>query len=404
MGIFTTYINPFDDNGDYTSNVDVSKDVENSSLSAITQSIDSSEYELGVFKYSNQSIKFNNKNGKYSDVETFQSIFRYKRADSIVTHTYQINEGPFCGDAFTGEACLSEEVVIFKGLVNDESLVTDIRRQDVTITVLGFESMFGRTLVPFDTLADGDTISEVLFKILNQNAITDLMSVSVENLTPALDLAIDTVAWFENKTVKQALDKLLLCANSVLYIRDDTVYVTNREPSASIEATFYGQASALGAENISTIKNLKNGVSRVYNFVTWKDTTLAMTDSDSVIRYGVRKVELEIPFFTDNAKRDSILQSIIDEFAVAKQEFDIVVPLTFDTLALQILDRIAVDYPTVYVPGENEIPICGVFEWDEAVLPEALWTLTISVEDNYKIISKKIDIKNQNIEFRVRKI
>lgn len=416
MGIFKVYVNPFDVDGAYTSFQEVTKDTNRGSIGEISQEIDSSDYELGVFRFTNLSLKFNNRSGRFSDVETFQSIFRYKRADSQVKVTYRIQDGPECGvvPAGVSRARLAEEIILFKGLVNDESYVTDVKKQDVQVRVLGLESLFGRTSVPYASLSNGMTVSAAIFAILNQTTITSLLAVSLLNLIPGLDQAIDDVSYFQNKTVKEALDKLLLASNSVLYIKvassvgdiivDDAIYVTSRAATVAVQETFFGQASSGGAENIVNISNLKNGVSRVYNYVTWKSTTLLKTDADSVTRYGVRKVELDLPFFTNTTKRNNILQAVVGEFAVAKQEFNLEVPLTYETLALRILDRISVDYPTVYIAGESQVPVCGVFLWEVDVLPDALWTLTILPTDNYKIIAKKINVTGQTIIFRVRKI
>jgi len=76
------------------------------------------------------------------------------------------------------------------------------------------------------------------------------------------------------------------------------------------------------------------------------------------------------------------------------------------------LDRVLIDYPTVYLPGEEEIPICGIAEWGDdvdgdpagALMPEALWSFSVSTDEPYKILSKKINTKNQSITFRLRRV
>lgn len=403
--MFRVYINPFDDDGNYTGFEDVTKYVNLSSLSDITQDIDSAEYQLGVFRYPNLQLKLNNQSGKFSDVEVVQSIFRFRRADSQVKVTYSLlDEGPYCGVAICGETYLSEEITLYTGLINDESYSTSVKNQDVTVKVLGFESVFTRTLVPYSALSNGMLVSAAIYAILNQLAITNLLTVDLSNIDPFLDQAIDTVTPFETMTVKEALDKLLVTSNSVLYIRDQVVYVTNRVATAAVQTTFYGQAAIDGAEEIADIKELKNGVSKVFNYITWVDTNLSSTDSDSVNRYGARKLELDYDFFTNTGKRTNIMDNIAAEFAVAKQEFILVVPINYNQLTLNLLDRVVVDYPTVYQQGEEAIPVCGVFEYGVGILPNALWSLTITTDENYKIVSKKIIPRTNVIEFKVRKI
>lgn len=403
--MYRVYINPFDDDGNYTGFVDVTKYVNMTSVSEITQDIDSSEYQLGVFRYPNLQLRLNNQSGKFSDVEVVQSIFRFRRADSQVKVTYSVQEeGPYCGVAVCGECFLSEEITLYTGLINDESFSTSVKNQDVTVRVLGFESVFTRNVVPFSSLSNGMLVSEAIYEILNQTGITKLLTVDVVNINPDLDQAIDSVAPFATMTVKEALDKLLVTSNSVLYIRDQFVYVSNRDATVDIKKTFYGQASIDGAEEIVDIKELKNGVAKVFNFLTWSNTSLSSTDPDSVTRYGVRKLELDYEFFTDTPKRTAIMSNIAAEFSVAKQEFILVVPVNYQRLGLNLLDRVVVDYPTVYQQGEEPVPVCGVFEYGVGVLPSALWSLTISTDENYKIVSKKIIPRTNLIEFKVRKI
>jgi len=403
--MYRVYINPFDDDGNYTGFVDVTKYVNMTSVSDITQDIDSAEYQLGVFRYPNLQLRLNNQSGKFSDVEVVQSIFRFRRADSQVKVTYSVQEeGPYCGVVICGECFLSEEITLYTGLINDESFSTSVKNQDVTVRVLGFESVFTRNVVPFSSLSNGMLVSEAIYEILNQAGITKLLTVDVANINPDLDQAIDSVAPFATMTVKEALDKLLVTSNSVLYIRDQVVYVSNRDATVDIKKTFYGQASIDGAEEIVDIKELKNGVAKVFNFLTWSNTSLSSTDPDSVTRYGVRKLELDYEFFTDTPKRTAIMSNIAAEFSVAKQEFILVVPVNYPRLALNLLDRVVVDYPTVYQQGEEPVPVCGVFEYGVGVLPNALWSLTISTDENYKIVSKKIIPRTNLIEFKVRKI
>lgn len=403
--MYRVYINPFDDDGNYTGFVDVTKYVNMTSVSDITQDIDSAEYQLGVFRYPNLQLRLNNQSGKFSDVEVVQSIFRFRRADSQVKVTYSVQEeGPYCGVAICGECFLSEEITLYTGLINDESFSTSVKNQDVTVRVLGFESVFTRNVVPFSSLSNGMLVSEAIYEILNQTGVTKLLTVDVANINPDLDQAIDSVTPFTTMTVKEALDKLLVTSNSVLYIRDQVVYVSNRDATVDIKKTFYGQASIDGAEEIVDIKELKNGVAKVFNFLTWSNTSLSSTDPDSVTRYGVRKLELDYEFFTDTPKRTAIMSNIAAEFSVAKQEFILVVPVNYQRLGLNLLDRVVVDYPTVYQQGEEPVPVCGVFEYGVGVLPSALWSLTISTDENYKIVSKKIIPRTNLIEFKVRKI
>lgn len=413
MGLFKVYVTPFDEDGNYGEEVEVTEFVDKTSITEISRTIEgNSDYQLGIFSFANLTISFNNRTGKFSDVETVQSLFRYKRNDSQIRITWKLDPGPYCGVAIADEARLNDETEIFKGLLNDESFSTDAQTQRVKFKILGFESLFARTVVPFDTVDNGDLMSVTMYKILNQPEITGLLTVDQANIVPGTDQTIDSIASLQNKSVREGIQNLLIATNSVLYIKDDTVYVKNRVAGLVVQHTFYGQASRLGAENIIDMNEIKNGVARVVNYASWSGTGLLQTDDDSIARNGIKAQTLDYEFITDNTKRDNILTAIVTEFSNAKQEMNLTCQLNYDTVGLDILDRVLIDYPTVYLPGEEEIPVLGFAEWGDdtdsvppgALMPDALWSFSVSTDEPYKILSKKINTKNQTIVFRLRKI
>lgn len=403
MGVFKTYLMPFDESGNYTEFQEITRFTDQGGIGALKVDVDSTDYQLGVFRNSNFNISLNNRSGKFSDIDNIESLFRYKRADSQVKVTWRIQEkGPHAGVMRAGFCKIGEEVEVFKGLLNDDSFSSDLVSDNVKFSVLGFESTFLREKVPFADISNGDDYSEVMFALLNQTKITDLLTVDIANITPSLDQTIDAVAPLENKTVKEAMDLLLLATNSILYILNDTIYVKARTPSASVVHTFYGQASTLGPENAITISDIKNGLSRTFNFITWSEASPVGEDATSSLLYGIRKKELNLEFMTDNTKRQNLINNLITEFGMPKQEFTLKAPVTYKTLALNLLDKVQVDYPTVLVG--DQIPICGVAEYGEAQLPDALWSFTVTTDDYYKIIAKTVNPKDQTIDFRLREI
>jgi hypothetical protein len=404
--VWRVYIKPFDDYRQYADWIEVTDDVDSNSIGSIAVDLDNTEYDIGVYRNSSFKLTLRNDHGKYSDVGSSKSIFKYKRSNSLCKVTWSIDEQqPICGVAICGEVYLSEEVDVFVGLLNDDSLSMDLDVQKVSFSVLGRESIFLRTVVPFDTVNSGDLISETLLLILDQPEVTSVLTVSSGNISVGLDQTIDSLTGLQNKTIQEGLNKLLLAGNSVLYIDGDAIKVAPRTPTADVQATFYGQASPLGPENVVNIKAIKNGVGKVFNFITWRDTSLVSQDETSISIYGVRKKEIEFDVFTgipDDTKRQSILDSIRDEFKNPKMEFDLYVPMTYETIALKLLDRINIDYPTIYYPSEAPLPICGVAVCGQAVLPKAKWDFKLTTLDHFKIIGRSIDLKASVIKLKVR--
>ena len=242
MSRFKVYIKPFKSNGDYAdSYIDVSSDTDVQSIGSIKESIDQDEFEVGLFKFNQFRIVLNNIQGKYSDVGEPNTIFAHKRNDSLIKITWQIeNDIVQCGTAVCGDPKLSEELTIFVGLLNDASLALDISNQKLNFQALGLESIFDRVEVNYASLSNGDTISEAIYTILNQTAITNLLTVSSLNIDPDTNVIIDDKSNLENTTVKEALNDLLFIGNAVLYTKDQIVYVQNRDATVSVGATFYG--------------------------------------------------------------------------------------------------------------------------------------------------------------------
>ncbi len=399
------YLQPFDDFGNYSGEyIEVTDDLKNNGLGAINQDLDNTEYDIGVYRVSNFTIALRNDHGRYSDVDEVATIFKYKRAESLVKITWEIEDGgPLLGEAESGSGFMSEETVIFIGLLNDENLVMNVEDQDIKFTCLGRESVFKSTVVPFGTVSNGQLFSVVLYNLLNQSRITDLLTVSQANIVCGLDQTIDSIASLQNKTVQEGLNKLLLASNSVLTIRDNAIYVSPREPSATVKFTFYGQGATAGPENIQKLYDIKKGLNRTFNYFTWQNTTLVAEDTSSTALYGARKKEVTFEFVTDNTKRQNILQNLLDEFTNPMQEFTIETPISYDSIVAGLLDKVIVDYPRVYLSTQN-LPLCGIAVLGEDILPKALFSFQIPTTDFYKVIGKSINANEAMIRFKLRKI
>lgn len=405
MARFRLYLKTFDALGNYNSSFqEITKYAEK--LGDISLDTDSSEFQIGVFTNSNIAITLNNREGQFSDVGQPASIFKHKRGNSIVKISYDRAEYKFlAGSAIAGESILNREVDLFEGILNDDSSVENAKVQSLQFTLLGYESIFENEIVPFSALSIGMLVSDAIYAILNQANITQFLTVSLVNIVPGLDQTLDDVAIFENMTVKDALNRLLNASNSVFQITASTILVKDRTASVPIIYNFYGQASQSGKENIMDVKNITNGISRTFNFVSWKDTSLAFAVNSSIRLNGTKKKEVEFEFFTNTVKRLNILESIATEFGQKKLELDLVTPLNYDTLDINLLDKVTIDYPTITIPWENfDLPICGQAICGEAVLPQGLWALTIDAGKNWKVIAKKISVTKYEMTFKLREI
>ena len=195
MSRFKVYIKPFKEDGDYEAEwVDVSDDVELSGVSVAKQSLDSNEYDVGVFRNSGVTLALTNIAGKYSDVGEPGSLFKFRRSNSLVRITWQImHHDVKCGFFTCGNVALSDEVTIFEGLLDDRALKQGAEEQNLKFKVLGKEAILDETLVDFSVLSNGDTFEQIIFKLLDQDQISEVLTVDALNINCQTDIAVDDV-------------------------------------------------------------------------------------------------------------------------------------------------------------------------------------------------------------------
>ena len=400
------YLKLFDDNGDYQSDwLEITDDVDMDSIGSISKDLDNTEYDVGVYRASNFKMKLRNTAGRFSDIGSPNTIFSYKRSNTLVKVTWEhTDETAICGIALADECWTSEEITVFTGLLNDEASEIELASQSISFTVLGRESIFQKCVVPYSSISAGQSLNTVLYTILNQSDITAVMTIDSGNISVGLNQTLDVVTNLENKTVQEALSELLLMGNAVMYLDGDSLIISARTATASVIKTFYGQGSSQGSENIQDVKKLKSGIARTFNFWTWQDTALYSEDASSRALYLTRKKEIGSDSFTDTSKRTSILNSLRDEFGLPKQEMDLYTPLNYETMDLELLDRIAIDYPVVYAEQLNELPVCGSAVLGAAVLPNVIYDFSITTETNFKILGKSIDVKSGIVKLKIRQV
>jgi hypothetical protein len=416
MARFHFYIQPFNTLKQYSGTwTEVTNDIDMAGAGKLKQALDNTEYDVGVFRNSNVAFKLRNDHGDYSDADSINSIFKWKRSESKFRITWEPGDKDLvCGffNAGDPDSILTSESTIFEGLLSDEATKEGMNDQIINFVAMGYESIFKKVAVPFSSLSVGDTFEEVLYTILNQTAITDLVTVSTLNINVGNDETTDAVADLENNTVLQALKKILLPSNSVLYINgDNEVIISERTVGSSTAHTFYGPGSNTGIENILKINEYRLGINRVINYWTFKktdDTTRLKQDATSVGNNGVRKKEIECKLIDDasNAKIDTMLETLRDEFATKKIELVLTCPYDQNTFELFLLNKILIDYPSHALPSEG-LPI-GIYDVSDPATDyyyaHELFNLTIDIGVVWKVLERSINIREQTLTLKLREV
>lgn len=409
MPRFRVYLKPFNEEGNYVDDyIEVTDDV--IKLGKIEVAIDNDEYNVGVVRNTPIELILRNDYGLYDLNNTLRTIFRTKVKNTLVRITWDVVDQPLiCGFFLPGTTPLGNEVEVFNGVINDLSSDSDIDKQIVKLRVMSKDNIIGDIETPYSSITNGDNLSDILYTVLNQPPFNQLVTVDASNINVGQDTTIDDKSSWESTTVDEILRDILLATNSVLYIKNDIVYVSDRTPGVSLAYTFYGQASDQGIENILHIGKIKNGLNRMFNFWTWQDTVLVSKDDTSIDLYGVRKkiMDLGVINTSSTSKINTILDANRVEFATPVMEFDLETPINYDRLELDLLDKIAIDYPTVHVPFDNNpLPrydLGDVYD-GTARYPYSQWSLTIDDQRRFKIINKTIDVDKQILVFKMREI
>jgi len=414
MGRFYVSIKPYanDDGTAHEADFrDISDDVLFTGFGKTKQHLDANQFEAGIFRHSSFNMVLDNRSGLYSDVGEPYTIFKHKRNNSIVRIEWDFYAEPKplgLHPPLTFKC--TERVVLGDFLLNDDSNKARAITNESTFKCLGMSSLFNNMASNFDTLADGDTYSEVIFKMLNQTYATDILTVLQANIVCDTDDEIDdkTAGDLENKTATQVLKKLLPFANSILFIEGSTVFVSSRAETADLKHTFYGPGSLNGAENTFDITNYRSGAHRVKNFITLKNTSKLSQDPTSIAKHGEKRFKPEIEFApsTDGTKQQAALDAIRDEYRNAKIELTVLAPQDFETLALRRSDKVNFDFPVRFLFANGVLlPYYGVAIYDDVDrYPAEIADIEIPAGTEFKIIDIIKSGVEETIAFNCRQV
>lgn len=419
MGQVYVSIKPFKNSKglEYADNfIDVTEHLTERGLSNIRAQLDNTEFDIGIFRHANFNVEFNNTDGLFSKASGL-SIFNFQRNDSIVRVQWERNsEAKPLGFHPCGDQYLSPLYHVGDFLLADLPAKGSSIDQAIKFKCLGYSTIFERVLAPYDLISNGDLLSEVIYKCLNQAKLTGLMNITQANIVCGNDVTIDdkTLGDIENKTVLEVLKKILPFSNSILKIQNasdptdatslPTVLVSGRTESATNVFTFRGPGSIVGIENIIKIENDNPGENKVINFVSVPDTAFSASSTESISNHGYRKKEIEFAPVTDQTKNESACQAVVDEFNLAKREFDVLTPMDYPVLALELLDKVNFDYPIrVLAEYKLSLPIFDVAVFGDRFGYEII-DIKIAPSTRFKIMAVDLDLKKEIIKFSVREV
>lgn len=404
MSAFSVYIAyPLAD-GTYSDYVEVTDDVIDSSLGSIRQALEANEFDVGKITFGNIDLEFRNEHSRYSNAGATASKFPYKRDETLVKITWDINTRPaFCGSSPCGYTFLSFPQTIFEGLLEDGSTEFDVDSQIITFRFLSLDSIINKADTPYSSLLVSDTAETLLYKILNQPRITTFFDVDSANISVSNNFVPDVITSLDNTSCLESIQEILKLANAIMFVKDRVIYIRTRVADPTLSYTFYGPAADKGIENVLSISSYTTGLNRTFNYLKWEGTSLNAFFADSVALYGRRVKEIGSDLITNSTKRLAVLTSYLTEFGFPVIELELKVKLTTEIAQLSFLNKIIIDYPYDVLIAKDEIVarygqgIYGVSKYAKTIN-----SLFISSSKEWKILNITIDPKNDVVKYKLR--
>lgn len=379
----------------YGSEIDVTRYIDAVGVGEISQSIDSEDYDVGVFSFGDLELIGRNKDGYFNDSNDSRSIFPYAR--DLCKARVDFNVKTITRDTSHEVTAMSEaDTITFVGIINEEATRLNPADGTVVFRVLSADSILRKSKISEGQIADDSLAEDAIKSILNVDKITSLLTYSAGNINVDQDFTIDDGTQFDNLSAYDALRTLLVASNSILYVDTTlTIYVKARAANDALSTIYlYGPSDVYGdRENIIRVENYNTGEHRMFNSI--KIGTYEANDSGHIEEYGLRQKEFSLDAVTDTATLGTIANAILDDFVVPKIEVEVVVPTSL-AKDFALLQPVVVNYPLRMKPPASGdfLPIVGQTKWNvdtEQPYPEMYGSLEISPNIKFKIIEIRHD-------------
>ncbi len=385
----------------YDAVIDVSDRVEISGIKNIRKSIDSGDYDIGVYTFDDISIKGFNDDGFFNDSEDSRSMFITTRdRTKVIVEFLQLTL-----DSNGSEVEVS--TISFRGLINEEATRANIITDNIVFRVLSRDSVIRNTKVSSGAITNGTSIKNAMFQILSNSRITSVLGVSLSNINPDLDITIDDGSDFNDKPTNDAINEMALVSNSVMIIdSSDNVIIKSRDEDETKNVlNLFGKGDIHGRENIITITKYNTGQHRMFTSVIFNGRE--KSDGPISSEFGLRQKSITLPFITLNATEDLIAARLLKEFKAPKIELNLKIPTRIAN-GVDLLDRVSVNYPLRLKPplGSTFMPVIGVTKIGSTteLLPDTFGSIEIPDNLAFKVIEITENPTTFETLFKLRQI
>ena len=387
---YRVYISPLIDESNYGEEVDVTSDL-SGGLSKIKQSIDNSDFSMGVFSYDSIKLKLNNNHERYSSgFEAYETIFPSGRDRAKVRVEFTTEDG--------------DTINSFNGIIDEIATKEDDRNFRISFRILSTDAIIRKHSIPGAQITNGITFRNAIYRILNTNPINRLLNIDLANINLQFDDIIDDGSWFDSRSAKEAIDLLLLASGSILFVDENlNIIVTQRSTETEDTKTFFSANHPLRKSPvIFDMKSVNTGVQRIFNSIIVNN--VRAIDRASVNFFGLKQRDvIEIPFITNQLTSFAIAQLILMEFRYPREEIQIKV-LAKEVQELQLTDIVTIDHPKFVTKaiGQKLLPLYGTAIYGKAKYPRERGR-QISRSINWVVYEKNEDPKRFEAILKLRK-
>lgn len=386
-------INPLikaDTYGDY---IDISDYVQDGGIGKIKRGIDSTDFDFGLFTFSDITIKLENVNGKFNESGDDRSIFCYQRDLAKVRISLVFNE----------QTGLSDKR--FDGIINEDGTKANAYQDEITFKILSLDSVLRKTKVESGVLTDGMLASSAFKILINRPQITILLNYDENLINPSLDIILDDVSSLEKGKTSSTINKILQVTNSVMLINDDNfVVVQDREPNLTVLRNFYGPYDIFYRENMTKMEKFNSGKHRTFTSVKVNNTEKSIEGYQQ--DFGFNQKEINAAFITNAETEGDIAEALANEFKMQKIEAEFRVP-TIEFYETDILDLCRVYYPLRIKRIDGSfLPIIGITKINDDTwkLPNRYGSIEIRKDIAFKAISIEEDPKALEMIIKLRQV
>ncbi len=388
---YRVYMTPRSGRVTYGDEIDVSDYIRFDGLPSIKRSIDSTDFEIGVYSYDDLTLKALNVDGYFNDEYDSRSIFPFGRDRTKVRIVFSNTD---------------EDTIVFRGLINEEATKLDPFGDQISFRVLSLDSVIRNTKVSSGAISNGTLAEAAIESILNVPTITSVLTFDASNINVDQNFAVEDGSEFDNKSTREVLNQLLLASNSVMLINDDQEIIIQSREADQVNDIFnlYGPFDIQQRTNIIRITNYNSGRHRMFTAVKVNSTEVA--DEDYITDYGYRQKKMTLGFVTSGSVASTIASRLMREFKVSKFELTVECP-TYVVRDVELLDRVSFNYPLRVKPIAGKfLPIIGSTTIGDAEmpLPDTFGSLSIDPSIAFKVVEISENPKEFETTLKLRQI